>query len=135
MSVIKVITGIVNQELFIPDMPSLMAVFEGKKVELKRIIKKRSNPQNDYYWSTLLPLAADCIGAQDINEMHEAFIHEHLAEPREVRKAGKTIYLMKIRRTKDLNTVEFEEYLSKCRHTILEFCGTVIPKPREVPLY
>ena len=134
MPSVKSIDGIVNGLKFIPDMPSLMGLFEGKRVELKRIVKKRSNPENKYYWGVLLPIAADELGVTE-KEAHENFILEHLSSVEEIIKNGKTFYFTKVKRTKDLNTEEFQGYLSRCRDTILYFCGVVIPLPNEAPLY
>ena len=56
------VTGIINQSVFVPDVPSQLEKLEGKAVEMKRLSKGRSSKQNRYYFGTVIPTIAKELG-------------------------------------------------------------------------
>jgi len=88
--------------------------------------KDRSNNQNGYYWGCVIELIANHCGYRQSWEREE--LHGEL----------KRLFLPKhgrlqiTRSTSDLNTVEFEEYLSKIRQWASEYLSLYIPLPNEV---
>lgn len=84
--------------------------------------KRRSNPQNAYYWAVPVKLLGDYLGYED-DEIHEALKWQFLkieGDPPSVRS------------TKKLSTTEFNEYIEKIiRWAALEF-QVVIPDPSDV---
>jgi hypothetical protein len=99
--------------------------FEGKEVDVvvKKRKKSRTNPQNAYYWACIVAIPAEHFGyTQD--EMHEAMKFMFLKKQEE----GKPLT---VRSTTSLSTIEFSEYVEKCR----QFCaeeGLYIPDPDEI---
>src|SRR5689334_24948202 len=100
---------------------------EGKEIELtlRAVPKKRSLRQNSYYWGVLVAMMAEEAGYERPEEMHDAlrmhFLLKHTDAP-----------LPTIRSTTELTTVEFEEYMSKCRQLASEVYGLYVPEPNEV---
>ncbi len=129
--------GIVRDCKFIPnDAPryqQYMRSLNDKVVEqtIKKERKSRSNPQNRYYWGVVIALLVEAFGWDDDDEsdkdaaeqMHDAlrmmFLRVHVEE------------LVTIRSTASLSTVEFEDYMLKCRKFGAER-GCQIPEPNEV---
>jgi hypothetical protein len=99
---------------------------------IERVYRKRSNPQNDYYWGVVIP--AFCQGFYDTwgepitgEEAHatlkESFNYQLKTNP-------KTGDMMRIARsTASLTTVEFNEYIERCCHLIAEYFGVAVPEP------
>ncbi len=132
-----VFRGTVTKGVAVPDNPIRFAAhvrsLEGKPVELivRKFRKSRSNPQNRYYWGVVIALLVEAFGWDDDEEsdkdaaeqMHDAlrmmFLKVHFEE------------LTTIRSTASLSTVEFEDYMLKCRKFGAER-GCQIPEPNEV---
>lgn len=100
---------------------------EGKEIEVivRRRKKGRTNPQNAWYWSCVVGLAAEHFGYTP-DEMHEAYKFMFLQR----KEQDKPIT---VKSTTSLSTVEFTEYVEKCR----QFCaeeGIVIPDPGDIEL-
>lgn len=100
---------------------------EGKDVDVivRRHRKDRTNSQNRYYWGCVVAIPAQHFGYYS-EEMHDAFkwlflIREEQGKPKTVRS------------TADLSTLEFTDYVEKCR----QFCaenGLFIPDPDSVDI-
>ena len=99
------------------------ARLEGKEVEVtvNKYSKKRTTPQNKYYWGVILPMISEEIGEMDINETHEYLKHEFL----KVYKGDYTTF----RDTKSLKTNEFTEYIETIRIWAASFLHLPIPDP------
>jgi len=111
-----------------PDEYFLMAkTFEGKKVqvEIRKAKRRRSIPQNNYYWGVVLQLLGADLGYSS-EEAHEAMVRMFLEVPNDDLEIPSTF-----RKTSDLSTVEFEEYLEKIRRWAAEFRGLFIPDPQQ----
>ena len=82
--------------------------------------------QNGYYWSVVIPYIVAETGMTP-KEVHEELkaINNPVATTLnpEITKGGST---------KDMNTMEFEEYAERCRLWALEFLLIHIPMPNEV---
>jgi hypothetical protein len=95
-------------------------------VIIKLQSKGRSDNQNAYYWAVVIGLIAENCGYRQSWEREE--LHGEL----------KRLFLpshgpLKISQsTGELNTVEFEEYLSKIRQWASEYLSLYIPLPNEV---
>ena len=98
---------------------------EGRNVDItvRRSQRHRTIPENRYYRGVVVPYFAEFTG-YDPEEAHMALRQRFLST---VDEHG----LMKIRSTTDLTTVEFEEYMTRCRRLGDEL-GFYIPLPNEV---
>lgn len=129
-----VITGKVEKGKFIPDNPGLMKsafhCHEGRRVSFcpKRIINKRSDPQNKYYWSVVVTKIADYMGERDTEEVHN-YLKAHF-NYKEIVVDEKRFRVAKS--TAKLNTDEFKEYLDKVKEFAAKEMGLYIPDPGEV---
>lgn len=93
--------------------------------------KHRSNRQNAYYWSCVLPRISEHTGFT-INEAHEVLKAMFL-------KGWKTLKTRKndyveaeyIRSTTELDTKSFEDYMTKVREWASIDIGCWIPEPNE----
>lgn len=129
----KVFNGIIkDKKLELDNRQGLIdyiKILQGGKKEQKvsltieRYIKKRSNPQNDYYQGVVLKILANELGYTR-DEMHEAIKWEFL------RKRGKKIDT--VISTKKLNTIEFEDLMERIRRWSSEYLNVYIPNPNEV---
>jgi hypothetical protein len=81
--------------------------------------------QNGYYHGVVIPILCDYFGYTP-EEMHEALKYKFNRLP-EIEYEG----LPKIMSTASLNTVEFEEYMSKIRSWASADHGIYIPQPNE----
>ncbi len=104
---------------------SYLIGLEGKEVEVivSRRKKHRTNPQNSWYWACVVAIPAEHFGYTP-DEMHEAFKWLFLKKDENNKPPT-------VRSTTSLSTVEFSEYVEKCR----QFCaeeGLYIPDPEEV---
>ena len=100
---------------------------EGKDIEIiiRKRKKNRTLSQNNWYWSCVVGIAAEHFGYEP-DEMHEAYKFMFLRKHTEGKPET-------VRSTTSLSTVEFSEYVEKCR----QFCseeGIVIPDPGEIDL-
>ena len=101
-----------------------VAKFSGQEiaVSVTKWRKPRSDNQNGYYWGCVIELLCEHSGYTP-DEMHEALKQLFLAD--------KTLQIPKVRSTTDLNTLEFEEFLSKVRTWASLELQVNIPLPRE----
>lgn len=110
--------------------------FEGKEVlvTLEKPVKKRSNPQNAYYWAVLLPILQQCIKdnwgevwtkekAHDFCKMQFNFIERVNESTGEIVRVPKS--------TTENTTIAQEELHSEIRNFIFEWFNTQVPLPNE----
>ena len=103
-------------------------------VSVEKVYKKRSNPQNAYYHGVIVFKFAELYLEQTGEKITSDEAHEMLkaqCNSKEVinQLTGEVRTLPQT--TTKLTTVEFEEYLERCRAFILEWFGCVIPLPNE----
>lgn len=117
--------------------------FEGHDIEItvKKKKRRRSNPQNAYYWSVVIPMLIDGFvdlgnqGLQSGSAEHQAMMHEemkrlHLDNGLEIRDADGT--MMKLpSSTKTCSTLEFMEYIQDVQKWAAECLSIDIPDPNE----
>jgi hypothetical protein len=101
---------------------------EGQEVEITigRRRKRRSLAQNSYYWGVVVEAIAEAAGYSTAEEAHDALRLHFLEKHRDGQ-------MPTIRSTAELTTVEFEDYVAKCRQLGAEMFGIYIPDPLEVP--
>jgi hypothetical protein len=121
-----------NRELLSEVIQSL----EGKDIVIiiEKRRKKRSNPQNAYYWSVVLPMMQtgfyNNLGEHvGIQEAHEFLKGRFLFREVVNQELGEVIKLSKS--TTELSTIEWEEYMDSIRAFSTEFLGIQIPLPNE----
>lgn len=105
-----------------------LSQYVGKRItcELSRQKRRRSNSQNSYYWSVVIPLIQESGGYVLPEDAHEACKWALLKQ-----RDKKVEYC---RSTSSLSTFEMEDYLSKLRELASEgFFGdsVFIPLPNE----
>jgi hypothetical protein len=101
----------------------------GFKVELviKKYRKKRTIPQNSYYWGIVLDLISEASG-YTTEELHELFKRLYLKK--EIVIGGK-VYEVSVS-TKKLNTDQFEKYIEKIKRFAEIKLSLRIPNPNEI---
>jgi hypothetical protein len=122
-------------------------MFAGQRIKLtvERLYKKRttsglnengdfSRLQNGYYFSVVVNEYRN--GAWEtqqrvlgLNQAHEELKANCNYEDRYNETSGEVMRLVKS--TADLTTIEFEEYLTRCREFMLEWYGITVPLPNE----
>ena len=110
---------------------------EGKDIVItieKKKRKKRSNPQNSFYWSVVLPMMQtgfyNNLGEHvGIQEAHEFLKGRFLFREVVNQELGEVIKLSKS--TTELSTIEWETYMDQIRAFSTEFLGIQIPLPND----
>lgn len=109
---------------------------KGKSValEIKVVRNKRSNPQNRYYWSSIVNafymiFRGAGIDVQDEHDAHEILKAKFNTEKIVKEDTGEVIEIPKSTTRND--TAEQEEYHEKCRRRPAEFWGVQIALPNE----
>ncbi|QNS40150.1 hypothetical protein H0S70_06975 [Chryseobacterium manosquense] len=117
-------------------MQDAISLHEGKEVEIiiKRKYKRRSIQENSYYWGVVVNYWQQLIKEewQEIltpNEVHEILKLHCNFKAQIIEATGEEIKVPQS--TADLKTIEFEDYLERCRRKALEFFNAVIPLPNE----
>lgn len=112
----------------------IIQAFENQDVEItiKKKRKTRSNPQNRYYWSCVVPITTECIkeafGEVWTNEKtHEFLKAKFLFHESINHNTGEVVQTPKS--TTECSTVEFEEYILQIRQFLLEYFNTDCPEP------
>lgn len=121
---------ILEKEKFIQKMKEL----EGMelKVSISKVYDPRSPLQNGYYWGCIIDLFLrgwmETQGEQiAMEEAHEILKHECNYTERINPLSGEII--RKGKSTTDMSTVDFEEYLERCRRFIWEWFAIIVPLP------
>jgi len=131
----KVINGqlkIVHRNLF----DEAIKRFEGKDLELiiRRKRKHRNSQQNRYYWGVVVQMICEALREQG-HDVEKDDTHEFL----KMRCNGKDLVsehsgevLTIGQSTKDMATIEFVEYVDRCKTFAIEFLGIQrFPEPNE----
>lgn len=109
---------------------------EGKFIEItiKRKYKRRSIPENKYYFGVVIQIWKDLIyeewGETWSSEQTHEFLKSHCNFKEIVNQNTGEIIKIPLS-TSDLKTIEFEEYLEKCRRLAFDFFNVQIPLPNE----
>ena len=101
-------------------------------------LRKRSNAENRYYFGIVCKHAAAAFTESDGEKCDQNEAHERLKREcngRRVERTHKQTGQMIVdtigKSTKDLTTVEFEDYLTRCRTFLSEWFGIYVPLPNE----
>jgi hypothetical protein len=111
------------------DLLADLTAYEGEWVEVKRLTKGRSNPQNRYYWGVVVPCVGDMVAEMFGERLHEEQIHDLLKSkflPKKVICEENVP-----QSTRDLTTAEFEDYTARVRSWAYHYGNCAIPQPGE----
>jgi hypothetical protein len=123
---------ITNRERLVKVLNNL----EGKDLvlTLEKQTTKRSDEQNGYYWSVVVPMVKD--GLIDLgfdrDELDKDTVHDYLKD-RFLKKdlvnedTGEVITI--VQSSKKIDTVQFNEYVADIQRWAAEFLGIEIPDP------
>jgi len=92
---------------------------------LKKQFRKRSLPQNAWYWSLIIPMIAEEMGEDDMDYVHALLKSIHLSKKVEIK--GK-IYTV-TGKTSKLTTAQFGEYCERVRMWAAQELMLDIPDP------
>ena len=138
MRKVKMIFKIVNGK-FKGDLNLLkecLKAMEGKTIELTLEVRrnKRSNQQNSYYWSVIVPIFKNILKEEwgelrTIKETHEFLKYNCNYKEKVNEDTGEILKLA--RSTKDNDTKVQEEFHERCRQLAFEMFNITIPLPNE----
>lgn len=132
------VLGTVQDGKLVADDPVLLKkafrCHEGKRVEfqVKRHYKRRTDPQNRYYWAVVVTMAAEAMGEDDPEEAHENLKAECNYEMRTAGKGSERQEYKKVLSTAKLDTAAFEAYTERCRRFLAKIFSIYVPLPNEV---
>jgi hypothetical protein len=95
---------------------------------------RRSNNQNSYYFSFIVPILQKCIENEWQEYWDKSAVHEFLLSNfnyDELINEETGEILRKVRRSKDNDTKQAEVFYQRCREFILEYFNTEVPLPNE----
>lgn len=138
MNKIEIRTTIVKGK-FKRNLPLILEAvesFEGKDVifTLQRATKKRSNPQNAYYWGVIIPIARQAIRdawgeVWNNDKTHEFFKMHFLYHEKHNEQTGEVVKIPKS--TTENTTTAQEDYHSEIRMFLKEWFNVECPLPNE----
>lgn len=109
--------------------------FEGKTIELiiSKASKKRSSPQNRYYWGCIVPIIKEAL-LQSGNIFNDEHVHDllkfkFLKEDLPFGTDGE--FITRIKSTAELTTSQFMDYIAQIQQWAAEFLSIDIPDPNE----
>jgi len=113
-----------------------LTLFEGKriKITIEKLYKQRSLSQNGYYWGVIILYFQQGANEEWGEYLDSYQCHEELKKACNWKEVAskRTGEIKKITQsTKDLTTVEFEEYEERCRRLIYEYFNIKTPLPNE----
>lgn len=130
----KVVNGVLKQNR--TRIQDAVKSFEGKEITItiKRKRKTRSNSQNAYYWSCLIPLMVDAVKTEwgeiwSNEKAHEFFKNRFLFHEKVNENTGEIAQTPKS--TTENTTVEMEDYHSQIREFLKEWFNVDAPLPNE----
>lgn len=93
--------------------------------------KQRSSNQNRYYFGVVIPCLSEHTGFT-VNEMHEVLKYKFLKGWKTLKTKKYYVEAEYVRSTTDLNTSEFEDYMTKVREFASIELSCYIPEPNEM---
>lgn len=103
-------------------------------IEVRPDGRRRSLPQNSYYWGVVVGLVSDGIAEEWGEILTRGEVHELLKQQcnwteRVSQTTGESI--REAQTTRNMTTTQFDEYLERCRRFAAEFLNVSIPMPNE----
>lgn len=129
MAIPKFPGTIKNGKPILDNLPKYRAYLSAFKEEarieliLRKQAKKRTDPQNRYYWGVVVPMLSEHFGYTK-EEMHEALKWQFLKKP----EANPPT----VGSTRKLSTEEFNNYIESIQVWAASEYSIVIPDPNEV---
>lgn len=133
----ELIIDISNRKIV--NMPSLREFFnrmkDGKHLLIAKDYRKRSLPQNAYYWSVIVPLVRRGLYEAGYDEVrtdedaHEVIKHIHLKKRIVSKQTGDVVDIAGS--TTKLTIPEFNEFIEVVCKWSAEFLDVVIPSPHQ----
>jgi hypothetical protein len=121
-----------NRNLLIDAIKS----FEGQQVfvTIQKAKKKRSNPQNSFYWGCVIPIIQSALKKvgelMTLEQTHELlrlrFLKHTVLQNEETGEC-----VERIKSTTELSTTDFMDYLKQIQIFAVEYFGVEIPEPNE----
>jgi predicted ATPase len=112
-----------------------LAMLAGRvEVIIRRVYRKRSTPQNAYYWGVIVSIARECISEAWQDQIEHDQAHEILKQQCNAQEVASPVSVEVITvsgSTQQLTTVEAAEYYERCRRWIMDFFGVDVPLPNE----
>ena len=108
---------------------------DGKHLVIVKDMRKRSIPQNSYYWSVVVPNVRKGLydaGYDEVktnNDAHEVIKHIHLRKRIVSKYTGDVIDIAGS--SAELSTPSFNDFIESICQWSAEFLGVVIPSPNE----
>jgi len=116
----------------------LINSFEGKEVfiSIERVKKKRSNPQNSFYWGVCIPLIQnglkDATGEfRSADNIHYKILLPMLAPITELVNKDTGECIEERLTSSEMSTIQFSEYIMEIQKWSAEFLNVDIPNPNE----
>ena len=134
---IEVIIHIANKKVI--NMDEFRKAFnqlkDGKHLVTVKDMRRRSVPQNAYYWAVVVPMVRrglyeagfDAVRTND--DAHEIIKHIHLKKRMVSKQTGEVIDTA--RSTTELAMPEFNDFLEHVCRWSAEYLGVVIPSPHQ----
>ena len=135
---VQIITNVVNGSLKRNRslVKEALATFENKTIRLtiEKATKKRSNPQNAYYWSVIIPIFRNAIKNEwgevwGVEKAHETLKSKFNYTEKVNENTGEILNVVKS--TTENTTTQQEEYHEKIRQFVREWFNVEIPLPNE----
>jgi len=119
---------VINGKLVLPSTKLFrenLKNFEGKEVDLiiQRHSKARTNKQNAYYWSAIIPILSEYFGYED-DEMHNALKWLFLKK--------RIVPIPTVISTTKLSTAQFVDYIERIKRWASVNYKLVLPDPSDV---
>jgi hypothetical protein len=121
-----------NRNLLIDAIQS----FEGKEISItiEKAKKQRSNQQNRYMWSVIIPIVKNCLkSAGNVfsdEQTHELLKYKFLKETILI-KEDTGEFVERIKSSTELSTSQMMDYFASIREWVLDFWGVEIPEPNQ----
>lgn len=102
-------------------------------ITIEKVRRKRSNPQNSYYWGvvifTITKTISDLGNLWTAEDTHFYLRNKFLLESMPVNDSGE--FIDRAKSTTELATFEMETYLEQVRAWAAQTLGVVVPLPNE----
>lgn len=112
-----------------------MALLSGRvELIIRKVYRRRSTPQNAYYWGVIVGIAAECLSDAAGEAISKEQAHETLktqCNQIEIinKQTGEMVQIPGT--TTQMTTTQAEDYYERCRRWLAEWFGADVPEPNE----